>query len=372
MIKSINKKKKIVFYFPDFLNAGVVKRHISLTPYFLDAGFEVIYVLDLARGPLLSSVPDGVQIIELGFSRLHQTLPALVRYLRDHPPDVLFTFHRQKNIMAIWAKLIARSKVILVSALCNPVKPPMGEDKTIANRLLPFLLRIFLRYSNHVVAVSGGIRCELKKGRYYSGDVKLIYNGIIPENFGQLISEEFDHPWLSEKKVPVYVAAGRLAPQKDFETLIRAFDLVIKTRSAKLVLFGDGPLYSELNKLAKDLGISDHVDFLGYVKNIFPVMEKASAFVLSSAFEGFPLVLIEALACGAPVISTDCPHGPSEILDKGKYGKLVEVGNYKMLADAMIEVTERHPSRDDLMKRGLEYSVARCAQEYINFFMELK
>ena len=364
-------KKKIVLYFSFFSSGGADKRYLELTPYFLNAGFEVIFLVDQAKGPLLSDVPKGVQIVEFGFRRLRHTLPALVSYLRQNSPDLLLTFCKHKNIVAIWAKIIAGSKTILVSAICNPIKPPIREDNTFGAFILPFLFQIFFRFSDRVIAVSEGVRYEIIQNGYYRDEVKLIYNGIIPENFTQLIEEQFDHPWFHEEKTLVYVAAGRLEPQKDFETLIRALQLVTKVRPAKLLLFGEGTLFSSLKSLSDDLGVSADIDFLGYVKNIYPAISKASAFVLSSGFEGFGLVLVEALACGTPVVSTDCPYGPSEILANGKYGKLVPVGDHQKLAEAMLQVAEQPIPSEMLINRGLSFSLSRCAEEYIEFFRNL-
>ncbi len=150
--------------------------------------------------------------------------------------------------------------------------------------------------------------------------------------------EPVEHPWFETGELPVILGVGRLMEQKDFPTLIRAFAKVLKVRPSRLVILGSGKERSRLNALVHELGLQNHVAMLAFQNNPYAYMTKAAVFALSSAWEGFGNVLVEAMAQGTPVVSTDCKHGPREILDHGKHGLLVPVGDSQAMAEAILNV----------------------------------
>ena len=154
-------------------------------------------------------------------------------------------------------------------------------------------------------------------------------------------AEPFDHPWFAPGAPPVILGAGRLTEQKDFPTLIRAFALVRKKHPARLMILGEGEERSKLETLVQELGLEKEVSLPGFVDNPYKYMKRAAVFVLSSRWEGFPNVLVEAMALGTPVVSTDCPNGPAEILENGKWGELVPVGETQSLASAVLRTLDR-------------------------------
>ena len=176
--------------------------------------------------------------------------------------------------------------------------------------------------------------------------------------------EPLDHPWLKPGAPPVILGTGRLVTPKDFSTLLRAFARVRVQRKARLVILGEGNRREELESLAQQLGVSADVALPGFVANPYPFMERAAVFVLSSAWEGFGNVIVEALACGCPVVSTDCPGGPSEILDDGAYGPLVPVGDDAAMAEAILAVLESSRDSGRLQARAAVFSEERAIDNY--------
>ena len=167
--------------------------------------------------------------------------------------------------------------------------------------------------------------------------IEVIFNPIINERIIQRANEPNNHPWFNPKTVPVIIAIGRLSEQKNFSLLLQSFAKVLESTKARLIIFGEGPLRSDLENLVKELNLQDAVLLPGVVANPYNYLNNADLFVLSSNYEGLPNALVEALACGCPVVSTDCQSGPREILDDGKYGILVEPSDVNGLARAILQ-----------------------------------
>jgi glycosyltransferase involved in cell wall biosynthesis len=182
----------------------------------------------------------------------------------------------------------------------------------------------------------------------------------------QLAVAPVEHPWFAPDQPPVILGVGRLTPQKDFASLIRAFAKLRATRPCRLVILGEGELRNALTELATSLGVADDFALPGFVTNPYAYMAKAGLFVLSSAFEGSPNVLIEALGVGAPLVATDCPYGPREILEGGRHGPLVPVGDVDALTAAMKETLDNPPNRATLTAAAQRYSTVNSASAYIH------
>jgi glycosyltransferase involved in cell wall biosynthesis len=190
-----------------------------------------------------------------------------------------------------------------------------------------------------------------------------IYNPVVDYRLVTMAQASPSHPWLLSRQVPVILAAGRLVPQKDFTTLIQAFARVRRERPARLLILGDGEQRDALLALAAECGVRDDVDLPGFDPNPFAAMRAASAFVLSSRYEGLPGVLIQAMACGARVVSTDCPSGPREVLEGGRWGTLVPVGDVAALATA-VAATLDDPHPPDVRVRTAAFSEEQAVERY--------
>jgi glycosyltransferase involved in cell wall biosynthesis len=232
---------------------------------------------------------------------------------------------------------------------------------------MPHLARIFYPTARAVIAVSQGVADDLARligpGR---ARLVVIPNPVVTPDLLRLAGEAPDHPWLGPGQPPVILAAGRLAPQKDYPTLIRAFAALVEGQDMRLIILGEGPERPALEALVGDLGLSGRVDLPGFRGNPFAYMAKARLFVLSSAWEGLPGVLIQAMACGTPVVSTDCPSGPREILVEGRLGPLVPVGDIAALAEAMARTLDRTPESEVLQARAADFGLATVTQLYLD------
>ena len=187
------------------------------------------------------------------------------------------------------------------------------------------LERLLLRYADVVIANSRGAADDLVGAAPNLAPqvTRVIHNPVVWPELAEKAVEPVDHPWFQDSSLPVVLAAGRLVPVKDYPTLLEAFaNVVLKVRLARLVVLGEGPERAALRLLVEDLGIEDAVDFPGFVSNPYSYMSRAKLFALSSLYEGSPNVLVQAMACGTPVVSTDCPSGPREILRDGALGRL--------------------------------------------------
>jgi glycosyltransferase involved in cell wall biosynthesis len=235
---------------------------------------------------------------------------------------------------------------------------------------MPALARWLYPWADLIVAVSHGVAKDLA-ALGVRRPATVIYNGLDLAEVARLAAADPMHPWLDPGAPPVILAAGRLAPQKDYPTLLRAFHLVRAQRPCRLVILGDGPLWPELRQMARELpSIGTYrpaldIAFAGHAHNPFAYMARASCFVLSSAWEGFGLVLAEALSCGCPVVSTDCRSGPREILDGGRYGRLAPVGDVEALAEAIEATLDAPPDRGVLKRRAAEFSAEAMVERYL-------
>ena len=217
----------------------------------------------------------------------------------------------------------------------------------------------------HCVAVSRGVSESLADAIGVPLEkITTIYNPVVTPDIAKRAAEQPNHPWFLDHGEPIILAAGRLEKEKDYPTLIRAFARLAGLRPCRLVILGHGSRQHELEALAKDLAVADRVSFVGWTDNPFAFMSRAALFVLSSIHEGFAMVLVEALACGCPCVSTDCPSGPAEILQNGRLGPLVPVGDDAALAEAMGHVLDQPPDEPILRQRAAEFSAERAVDAY--------
>jgi glycosyltransferase involved in cell wall biosynthesis len=234
-------------------------------------------------------------------------------------------------------------------------------------RFMPFLVRHTYRRAEGIIAVSQGVAEDIVRFTGISKErVHTLYNPVVTPEIGERAREPVDHPWFKPGAPPVILGAGSLSVQKDFDTLVRAFALLRQSQEAKLIILGEGKRRRELEKVIHQLNLGADVELPGFVPNPFAYMGKAALFVLSSRWEGLPGVLIQAMACGCPVVSTDCPSGPREILDAGRYGSLIEVGDVPGLAHAMQEALTTPLSGEILQRRARQFSASEVIPKYIN------
>jgi glycosyltransferase involved in cell wall biosynthesis len=299
-------------------------------------------------------------------------LPSLIRYLERERPDALIAGGTIYNLVAIWARGLAGVSTRILVSQRNPLSAEISAPETRGEWLWHNASRLVSStypLADAIVGNSNGIAADLANCAGLPRDaITTIYNPIATEKLVGKALAPIDHPWFAPGMPPVVLGIGRLHPQKDFPTLLRAFARLRAERDARLVILGEDARHGvqhDLLSLAAELGISREVDLPGFATNPFAYMSRAGVFVLSSRNEGFPNVLAEAMACGCPVVSTRCPHGPDEILNGGRYGPLVAVGDDKALAQAIAVTLDRRPDRDSLRGRAAQFSVERAVEQYL-------
>jgi glycosyltransferase involved in cell wall biosynthesis len=228
----------------------------------------------------------------------------------------------------------------------------------------------FYRGADGVVAVSDGVADDFANVTGFQRScIRTIYNPVLTPDLSVAAEAAVEDPWLDGDEPPVVLGVGRLTTQKDFPTLLHAFARVRSQRLARLLILGEGDKRSELEALARNLGLAGEVRFPGYVDNPFAYMRRCAVFVLSSAYEGLPNSLIEAMACGAPVVSTDCPSGPAEILEGGRYGCLVPIGDAEAMASAILTILQDAPDTAGTRRRAEMFSVEASSAQYLSLLL---
>jgi glycosyltransferase involved in cell wall biosynthesis/ubiquinone/menaquinone biosynthesis C-methylase UbiE len=328
---------RLALFLPSLAGGGAEKRMLNLATEFARKGHPVDMVLSKVAGAYLSSVPAHVRVVDLGASRPLRALPALVRYLSAEKPRALLATITSANMAAIWASQLAAVNTRCVICEASNLSTELRHSSAHNRFLMPLLIRHFFPKAHAIVAVSHGAADDLAMvAGIPRQSIRVIYNPVVSTTLLAKSREPTSHRWLQNDNVPVIVGMGRLTRQKNFAALIRAFALVREQIPSRLIILGDGEERPSLESLCLNLGVAEDVDLPGFIANPYPILSKSSLFVLSSRWEGLPWVLIEALACGTKVVSTDCPSGPREILDNGAYGQLCPVEDVSAIAAAMI------------------------------------
>ena len=365
---------------------GAQHRTLTLVNGFAERGHTVDLVVVSADESTGVALHPGVRVVALeqgwrhAFEGLNRhinmrglftasAIPALARYLCDERPDVLLSGASHVNLVAIFARRFSKTNVPLVLRASNYPSgnircwPPFQQA---IRRLLRYTLGVVYPWADHIIAVSKGVAREVQRLTGLSDDrVTTIYNPVVGPYIARLAVEPVDHAWAADVHVPFILAVGRLTPQKDYPTLIRAFARVRAVCVAHLVILGEGRQRGKLEKLVHKLGLDADVALPGHADNPFAWMSKAAVFVLSSAWEGLPGVVIEALACGCPVVSTDCPSGPREILEDGTFGPLVPVHDDRALAAGILKVLAVPPDRAKLLGRSEFFRIDAGVDAYL-------
>jgi glycosyltransferase involved in cell wall biosynthesis len=334
---------RIALFHPALSFGGVERVMLNLARGFLARGVAVDYVVADGRGELRAEVPDAARFFDLLSPHVSRSLPGLVRYLRAERPPMLLAAADHANTIAVWAKGIARVPTRIVISQHAVFSHARRFAFGLRGQLSVSAARLTYPYADGFIAVSQAVADDLAQAlRMPREEIDVIYNPVITPELSRMMHQPVEHPWLKQGEPPVVISAGRLYEQKDFATLIRALALVRKERNARLIILGDGPERAKLEKLRDEMGLRGDVAFPGFVPDSPAWFAKAAVFALPSLWESFSMVLVEAMAAGTPVVSTDCPVGPAELLEGGKFGRLVPVGNAEAMADAILK-TLREP-----------------------------
>jgi glycosyltransferase involved in cell wall biosynthesis len=360
----MKKNSEISVFLESLEGGGAEQVLLTLINSFVGNGCKVEVILCRSGGVYQKHLSPAVNLVELHVKSLYYGFPKLVKYLKKTKPRILLTTLNLASMVALVAKRLARTNTRVIIRVANTISlQPKGWLKKKLDHLLQSLI---YPWADGIIAVSDGVGDDLASHiGIPRGRIVTVYNPIITSKLEMLSTVELNHPWFLPDQPPVILGVGRLDVLKDFNTLIRAFDRLSVECPAHLLILGEGDQRGKLESLVAELNLGDKVSLPGFVENPFQYMKNAHVFVLSSISEGLPGVLIQALACGCPVVSTNCPTGPMEILQGGKYGHLVPVGDVEALAQAILQSLRGdhcRPPADWLD----QFKVGPVVQQYLN------
>lgn len=354
---------RLTVFLPSLAGGGAERSMGIVANGLAERGVEVDLVLAQACGPFLDEVSSRVRIVDLGRSSVVTAVPGLARHLRKTQPHALLAAMSHANVAAAMAHRLARSRARLVLSERSHFSSILREYRNLRMGLTRQLMRLTYPLADRIVAVSEGVAHDLARHLGSSERIETIYSPVVTPSLAQLAAHEPTHRWLRQRVSPVVLAAGRLIPEKEFSTLLEAFAMLRRQRPAKLVILGEGELRDALVAQAGRLGVAGDIDLPGFDPNPYSAMRHCDVFVLSSRYEGLPGVLIQAMACGARVVSTDCPSGPREVLEGGRWGRLVPVADAAALARAIGEaLDDEHPP--EVQSRAAAFSADAALAAY--------
>lgn len=355
--------ERVAFFMPSFRGGGAERVMMTLAAGFAARGLAAEVLVAQCEGPNQPPPASGIRVVDLKARRVVLALKGLADFLRAEPPAAMLSALPHANVIAVWARALARADTrVVVSEHTIPSLSAAASER-LRGRVLPYFMRRAYPRADAIVAVSGGVAADLAAlARIPRERITRIHNPVVTPAMQRLADEPLDDPWFGPGQPPVVLAAGRLVAAKDYDCLIRAFGAVRARRPARLVILGEGVERARLERLAGSLGIAADVAMPGFVANPYRYMRRAAVFVMSSRFEGFGNALVEAMACGAPVVSTDC-YGPREILEGGRHGPLVAVGDATALAGAIDgQMDAPRPTADP--GRAAAFSVDAAIEQY--------
>lgn len=346
-------EKKVTFFHPYFVYGGVEKTNLRLAKIFIEYGYKVDF-LSLEFGDYLKDEIQqlGIRKVELKARRSTGAISEIRVYVKREKENYDLTFiscQGYANVISLYALRKIKGFNLIVSERLHPVEYQYKKNH-IKNSLIMLGMKRLYRYADVVVANSKETAEAINE---ITGiDTVYIYNPTLSDNYQNLAKETIECGF--DESIPTVIACGRLEFEKGFDFLIQAFSRVCSRIQARMIILGEGSQRELLEMEAEKLGIKDHILLPGYVSNPYPYIAKSNAFILSSRFEGLPNVLIEAMALGIPCIATRCPSGPREILLDGRCGRLVEVDNIDMMAEAIIESLINKEDTAAMSRIGLE------------------
>jgi len=357
---------RIAFLLATSGHSGVDRAMQHLIPELARRGYPVDLLHVRRHGPYLEEPIPGLRIIDLGTSHTYTSLFNVIRYLRRTKPQVLFADKDRVNRTALLARWLSRSGTRLVLSTGTTISIDLTSRGPLDRWIQRNSMGRLYPYADSIIVPSRGVADDMSR---YTGlareRITVAPRPVIPEVLLNEPQEVPDHPWFHTPGIPLILGAGELCDRKDFATLLRAFAILHGQRPCRLMIVGRGKRRDDLLALARELGVADDVTLPGFVDSTYPYMAHADLFAFTSRWEGLGFVLLEALATGTPVVSTDCPSGPSEILQQGRYGELVPVGDHTALADAMARTLDQPLPVETLRQAVQPYTVKAATDGYL-------
>ncbi|WP_338115035.1 glycosyltransferase [Thiocapsa imhoffii] len=357
---------RIACFFSTSGHSGVDRAAQHLIPALARRGYQVDLLKVRGHGPHLDAPPVGVSVVDLGARHTYSALPALVRYLRRERPAVLLADKDRVNRTALLARWLAGVPTRLVLSSGTTISLDLANRGILERALQRFSMGRLYPLADQVIVTSQGVAEDMAAYTGLARDrIRVVPSPVVPAALFEETPPRPDHPWLGDPGWPLILGVGELSNRKDFETLIRAFALVRAQRPCRLLILGQGATRARLLALAASLGVAEDVALPGFEPNPHAYMAHADLFAFSSRWEGLGFVLIEALAVGTPVVATDCPSGPAEILQGGVYGMLVPIGDASAMAEAIHATLARHPPPKTLQEAARPYEIEAATDAYL-------
>jgi len=364
----------VAIYLPELTPGGAQRVTVDLANGLAARDHGVTLLVSYPGGQLRPELSDDVAVVDLATPTIPglgivATVPSLARYLRRERPHVLFSAMTYANVVATLATRLSASGTPVAVVEHTTVGMEMGGKRDVTNHLARWIYPL----ADRVIAVSEGVAESVRdQTRVDPAQVVVLPNPVPVDAIRERATQSVLVPWLDDSDLEVVLWVGRFAPEKDLPTLIAAFERLHDQRpETRLVLGGTGEERERIEQLVAERGLADLVAMPGYVDPA-PYMARASVFALTSTYEGLPTVLVEALACGCPVVSTDCPSGPREILGEEEWGRLVPVGDAAALAAALAATLDEPPDSDSLRKRADAFASERVLGEYEKLIEDLR
>jgi glycosyltransferase involved in cell wall biosynthesis len=360
---------RLAIFLPNLTGGGAERAMLNLAHGVADCGFPVDLVLAQAKGPYLNEVDKRVRLIDLRATRVLTSLPRLSGYLKQARPKALVSALNYANVVAIWARRLTGVPSRVLVNEQNTISRAAPASSRRRQRMVPHFVRRFYPWADYIIGNSHGVVEDLIQVTGLPRErIKLLYNPVVTPEVREKARLPVDHPWFAAGQPPVVLAVGRLTKQKDFPTLIQAFADVRRKRPARLMILGEGTDRPALEALIGQLDLQADVALPGFVQNPYAYMSHAALYVLSSRWEGLPTVLIEALYCGQPVVATDCPSGPREILAGGKHGALIPMQDVAALTQA-IEAGLTGRIGSPALESWQPYSTESVVDQYVDLLL---
>ncbi|KQN04304.1 hypothetical protein ASE78_17190 [Sphingomonas sp. Leaf25] len=330
-------------------------------------GYAVTVLTLLPGDAFATELDPAIPVVRIGGGRLLRAVSGLATWLRRNPVDTLFTTEPACNVVAALAGRLSRTgvRVVLREGLFPSVA--RRDSPYAATRFAYRLAPLAYPRADAIIAIAKDMAADLANVAKLAPEriTTIAVNPVVTPHLLHAATQEPSHAWLSDGGSPIILGVGRLEMQKDFGTLIRAFARLRATRPCRLVIFGEGSERARLEAAVAESGYADDIALPGHLPQPFAAMRCCDVFVLSSRYEGLPNVLVEAIACGAPVVAADCPSGPTDVLEDGQYGPLVPVGDDQVMMAAIAKVLDNPPDRERLKERGLDFTVDRSLDRYL-------
>jgi len=358
--------KRIACFFATSGHSGVDRAMKHLIPALLDRGYFVDLLHVRRHGPYIEQKHERLRIVDLGSKHVYPSLMAVVRYLKTERPAVMLSDKDRVNRTALLAKYIAGGDTRLVLSSGTTISIDLATRGAFERWLQRTSMGKLYGYASQVIVTSKGVADDMAGYTGLArGKISVVPSPVVPASCFEEQLPRPDHSWFKKGEPPVILGVGELCMRKDFQTLLRAFAKVRAQQPCRLVILGKGRQREELGQLATELGVGDDVDFAGFQPNPYAFMQHAALFAFTSKWEGLGFVIIEALAVGTPVVSTDCPSGPSEILQDGHYGRLVAVSDVDGLASSIVKTLDNPLSSDILKQAARPYEIEASTDAYL-------